>query len=167
MPKFLGFQIANADGVNVQGDDVDPTGFPSFYILNPTEALLAMAKFGKRDGLLLQPIFEGDIEEPEFAASPVPPALWPADDLAVINCDPHTVVEIAIKSAADNAPYNDPDRDIDNPDWEPEASDIAFWDRVKSNADRIATWALSGLSITQRARLGSSQESASQEEAKA
>ncbi len=61
--KLLGYQIADADGVNIQGDDADPSGEPSFRILNAQEA---QAVVEAHEGFLLMPIYEGDIEEPEL-----------------------------------------------------------------------------------------------------
>jgi hypothetical protein len=146
---FLGFQIADANGKNIQGDDNDPSRLPSFHIMNEFEATEVMAKFGQQYSLTLQPIYEGDIEEPSFADMTDTQAIWPADSGAVLGCEPQAIVKIAIKSACDNAPYRE--RDVDNPNWEPEKDDVEFWDRVKANADRIADWALSGLSISRRA----------------
>ena len=149
MTVLLGYQIADQFGENIQGDDNDPSGLPSFRILSAAEAWSIMEKFGKTRSLLLQPIFQGDIEEPSFADMTDTQAIWPADDGAVLRCEPQALVKISIKSACDNAPYRE--RDVDNPNWEPEKGDIEFWDRVKANADRIADWALSGLSISRRA----------------
>lgn len=62
---LLGFQIADRNGVNIQGDEGDPSGQPSYHIMNAVEASAVLA--GNPDaGLLLMPIFEGDIEEPTF-----------------------------------------------------------------------------------------------------
>src|SRR3546814_6640066 len=66
-PALLGFQIADANGQNIQGDDNDPSGLPSFHILNEFEATEVMANFGQQHSLTLQPIYEGDIQEPSFA----------------------------------------------------------------------------------------------------
>lgn len=67
MRKFLGFQLCNSQGVNIQGDDEDPTGIASFEIMSPEVALEVMSKgWGKTGKYLLMPIFEGDIEEPSI-----------------------------------------------------------------------------------------------------
>lgn len=68
--KLLGFQIANHEGENVQGDDgVDE--FPSFTILSVKTAVdyLNRLNANRQDHAkyLLMPIYEGDIEEPSFA----------------------------------------------------------------------------------------------------
>ena len=149
MPKLLGFQIADHMGENIQGDDNDPSGLPSFHILNSTEAWAIIAAHGKSRSLLLQPIFEGDIEEPVLAIDPEVAAVWPADTSCVIDCDPVAIATIMIKSGCADAPYAG--RDVDNPAWTPTSSEIAFWDKVSANADRIAKWALSGLGISRRA----------------
>lgn len=59
--KLLGYQIADAGGVNIQGDDADPSGEPSFRILSAAEA---QAVVERHEGFLLMPIYEGDIEDP-------------------------------------------------------------------------------------------------------
>lgn len=61
--KLLGFQIADRSGTNIQGDDHDPSGHPSFRILSAAEA---QAVLEENEGLLLMPIYEGDIEDPEL-----------------------------------------------------------------------------------------------------
>lgn len=149
MQKLLGFQIANWMGENIQGDDKDPTRLPSFHILSSSEAWDMMQQFGNDHQILLQPIFEGDIEEPTFTDISNNSVAWPADEPAVLNCDPKALASIAIKSGANDAPYDH--RDIDDPSWVPDKADVAFWDRVAENADRIGRWVLSGLSIERRA----------------
>src|SRR3546814_17575121 len=109
-----------------------------------------MANFGQQHSLTLQPIYEGDIQEPSFADITDTQAIWPADSGAILHCDPKALIRISIKSGCDDAPYRE--RDVDNPDWEPKREDVEFWDRVKANADRISEWALSGLAIPRRAR---------------
>jgi len=64
MRKLLGYQIADADGTNIQGDDGDPSGLPSFHIMTAQEAAPILEASPSR--LLLMPIFEGDIENPSF-----------------------------------------------------------------------------------------------------
>lgn len=61
--KLLGFQIADRTGTNIQGDDGDPSGHPSFRILSADEA---QAVLEEHEGFLLMPIYEGDVEEPEL-----------------------------------------------------------------------------------------------------
>lgn len=34
MKKFLGFQLCNSEGVNIQSNEDDPTGFASFEIMS-------------------------------------------------------------------------------------------------------------------------------------
>jgi hypothetical protein len=58
-----GYQIADADGANIQGDDNDPTGYFSFEILSKGVAQAAIDKHSGR-GLQLYAIYTGDIEEP-------------------------------------------------------------------------------------------------------
>lgn len=63
---LVGYQIANAQGENIQGDDGDPSGYASYEILSERAA---RAVLEKTDGnYLLCPIYEGDIEEPTFIA---------------------------------------------------------------------------------------------------
>lgn len=64
--KFLGFQLADRNGNNIQGDDADPTGLASFEIMTPTVAGRVVEVF---HGFLLMPIYEGDIEEPKIVAT--------------------------------------------------------------------------------------------------
>lgn len=161
MQKLLGFQIANWMGENIQGDDKDPTRLPSFHILNSAEAWDLMQQFGNDHQILLQPIFEGDIEEPTFTEASTSTIAWPADEPAVLNCDPMALATIAIKSGASDAPYDN--RDIDDPSWEPDSADVAFWDRVTENAGRIGRWVLSSLSIERRAAASPGAEIAPQE----
>lgn len=66
MAKLLGFQLANKSGENIQGDDDDPTSLASFEIMSPTVAVKVIADL---PGFLLQPIFEGDLEEPSIITS--------------------------------------------------------------------------------------------------
>src|SRR3546814_2540935 len=106
-PALLGFQIADANGQNIQGDDNDPSGLPSFHILNEFEATEVMANFGQQHSLTLQPIYEGDIQEPSFADITDTQAIWPADSGAILHCDPKALIRISIKSGCDDAPYRD------------------------------------------------------------
>lgn len=61
---LLGFQVADAAGRNIQGDDNCPIGLPSFAIVHPADAANLAASIGKN--YLLMPIFTGTIEEPEI-----------------------------------------------------------------------------------------------------
>src|SRR3546814_8218265 len=81
------------------------------------EATEVMANFGQQHSLTLQPIYEGDIQEPLFADITDTQAIWPADSGAILHCDPKALIRISIKSGCDDAPYRE--RDVDNPDWEP------------------------------------------------
>src|SRR3546814_21096076 len=73
-----------------------------------------MANFGQQHSLTLQPIYEGDIQEPSFADITDTQAIWPADSGAILHCDPKALIRISIKSGCDDAPYRE--RDVDNPD---------------------------------------------------
>src|SRR3546814_15173694 len=86
-----------------QGDDNDPSGLPSFHILNEFEATEVMANFGQQHSLTLQPIYEGDIQEPSFADITDTQAIWPADSGAILHCDPKALIRISIKSGFDDA----------------------------------------------------------------
>lgn len=63
MKQLLGFQLADARGANIQGDDDDPTGLASFEIM---DVALAHSVIATLPGYLLMPIFSGDIEEPRI-----------------------------------------------------------------------------------------------------
>ncbi len=65
--NFLGWQIANQVGENIQGDD--PSGYSSYRILNSEEAERFMRDNHDKK-FLLMPIYEGDIEEPEMPQRP-------------------------------------------------------------------------------------------------
>ncbi|RWB08808.1 hypothetical protein [Mesorhizobium sp.] len=69
-------------------------------------------------------------------------AAWPSGR-EVVNCDPVAVAGLAIMSGARDAPYAD--------DQNPSTAEIAFWDRVAEERERIASWAVQGLSIQGRA----------------
>lgn len=64
--KLLGFQIADHMGENIQGEEGDPSGHPSFYVMSAQEAA-GVVEENPNHNLLLMPIFEGDIEDPAFA----------------------------------------------------------------------------------------------------
>ena len=66
MRKLLGYQLADKDGVNIQGDDEDPTGLNSFDVMPHEVANLVMQDLGDEADILLMPIFEGDVEEPRI-----------------------------------------------------------------------------------------------------
>lgn len=63
---IVGFQIATRAGENIQGDDHDPSGHPSYAILDAATASAIIAAHGERHDLALQVIFAGEIEEPDF-----------------------------------------------------------------------------------------------------
>lgn len=63
--KLLGYQIADQFGENIQGEENDPSGFPSFHVMSAEEANAVLEKHDQN--LLLMPIYEGDIEEPTFS----------------------------------------------------------------------------------------------------
>ena len=63
---IVGFQICTRDGENIQGDDDDPSGHPSYAILDAETATAVIAAHGERNDLALQVIFAGEIEEPDF-----------------------------------------------------------------------------------------------------
>lgn len=64
--RLLGYQMANSRGDNIQGDDNDPSGLPSFYVMNGREAAAVLSTVPGEEYLLM-PIYEGDIEGPMFA----------------------------------------------------------------------------------------------------
>ena len=66
--KLLGYQIADHMGENIQGDEGDPSGHPSFYVMSAEEAWKVLEEHPEGN-LLLMPIYEGDIEEPASAGS--------------------------------------------------------------------------------------------------
>lgn len=66
-PRLLGYQIADQFGENIQGDEGDPSGEPSYRVLSMEEANAIMEDPANRD-LLLMPIREGDIENPTLPA---------------------------------------------------------------------------------------------------
>jgi len=64
--KLVGYQLADKNGVNIQGDDEDPTGFTSFEVMSPEIAHQVMQDLGDETDFLLMPIFDGDVEEPRI-----------------------------------------------------------------------------------------------------
>lgn len=63
-PKLLGFQLADPNGSNIQGDEDDPRGLMSFQVMSPTYAARAIERLGDSPRYLLMPIYEGDVEDP-------------------------------------------------------------------------------------------------------
>lgn len=66
MAKLIGYQIADANGDNIQGDGACPIDFASFEVLSPECAHQVMTKLTEMNldhAYLLQPIAEGDVEE--------------------------------------------------------------------------------------------------------
>lgn len=61
MAKLIGYQLADLQGRNIQGDGIDPTNMPSFAVMTPAVATKVMEDLGSRK-FLLMPIYEGDIE---------------------------------------------------------------------------------------------------------
>ena len=69
MAKLIGYQLANANGENIQGDGICPVDFASFEVLTPVAANTVMVKLAEMEldsKFLLQPIFEDDVEEYEL-----------------------------------------------------------------------------------------------------
>lgn len=69
MKKLIGYQLADANGKNIQGDGTCPVDFASFEILSFAAANAVMIKLAEMDlegHYLLQPIVEGDVEEYEL-----------------------------------------------------------------------------------------------------
>lgn len=63
MTNFIGFQVANKEGLNVQGEEMDVSGLTSWQVMSP-ETAIEFSKSNK--DFLLQPIYEGMIEEYEL-----------------------------------------------------------------------------------------------------
>lgn len=61
----IGYQIADADGENMQGDDSDPSGYASFEIMTRALGEKVLALYPDT-GMQLFAIYPGDIEEPVF-----------------------------------------------------------------------------------------------------
>lgn len=69
MAKLIGYQLADENGDNIQGDGTCPVDFASFEVLTLAAAGAVMAKLAQMDlegTYLLQPIREGDIENHEM-----------------------------------------------------------------------------------------------------
>ena len=78
MAKLIGYQLADENGNNIQGDGTCPVDFASFEVLTLAAAGAVMAKLAEMDlegKYLLQPILEDDIEDfsmiEDFADEPV------------------------------------------------------------------------------------------------
>jgi hypothetical protein len=61
----IGYQLADAEGANMQGDDNDPSGYASYDILTRERAETVIALYPD-SGMQLYAIYAGDIEEPHF-----------------------------------------------------------------------------------------------------
>lgn len=70
-------------------------------------------------------------------------AFWPAEDY-VAGCSAKSIAASMIREGSLNADYPGDGE-------ERSAEDDAFWERVRQNADRIASWAVQGLAITDKA----------------
>ena len=81
-------------------------------------------------------------------AADTPEAYWPTAG-ELVGCSANTVAAIMIREGALNADFPG-----DGEDRKPE--DEAFWERVRLEADRIASWAIEGLAITGNAEEASS-----------
>lgn len=66
MRRFIGYQLADARGVNIQGDEGDPSGLPSFHVMDALEAQQVVAEHSDL-GLHLMPIYQGDVQNPSFS----------------------------------------------------------------------------------------------------
>lgn len=94
--KFVGFQLANAAGANIQGDEGDPASLASFEVMSPDEAVRIIAALPP-GAFLLMPIFEGQIEEPRVL--PDEPAPDPADYLTALRAQARAI-DAALLDAA-------------------------------------------------------------------
>lgn len=65
MAKLIGYQVANHLGDNIQGDDECPVAFASYEVMTPECANAVIERIGNEcaQRFLLQPIYEGDVEE--------------------------------------------------------------------------------------------------------
>lgn len=69
MARLIGYQLADENGANIQGDGTCPVDFASYEVLTLAAAGAVMAKLaemGLEGKYLLQPIHEGDVEEHEM-----------------------------------------------------------------------------------------------------
>ncbi|MCV9964090.1 hypothetical protein OIU34_19600 [Pararhizobium sp. BT-229] len=62
--KLLGWQIVDADGLNIHGEENDPFGLASFEILSGDAVEQARAWVAENPGYKVVEAFAGDIEEP-------------------------------------------------------------------------------------------------------
>lgn len=69
MPEIIGYQFATLDGVNVAGEENDPTGGNSWELIRIRDKDY-WQEIADQDGWILQPIYEGTVEEPEWLNSP-------------------------------------------------------------------------------------------------
>lgn len=69
----IGWQIINEEGFNIHGDEDDPFELNSFAILTGKAAESAELWVAENDGYEMAPVFEGDIEEPEFISHMIIP----------------------------------------------------------------------------------------------
>ena len=60
---IIGYQIANSEGENIQGDDGDPSGFASYEVLS-LDIAAAVIRSNVEARLTLQPVHDHDIENP-------------------------------------------------------------------------------------------------------
>jgi len=70
MAKLIGFQLTNKNGTNITGDDDDPMEMASFEVISPQRLFEVLEAMPENHGLLLMPIYEGDIEEPTVIGAP-------------------------------------------------------------------------------------------------
>lgn len=69
MARLIGYQLADANGENIQGDGTCPVDFASYEVLTLAAAGAVMAKLAEMElegKYLLQPIHEGDVEGHEM-----------------------------------------------------------------------------------------------------
>lgn len=64
-PNLIGYQIADENGINISGDDNDPSGLPSYAVMTSDVAQAVIRRAYPRR-LRLYPIFEDDIEDFEI-----------------------------------------------------------------------------------------------------
>ncbi|MCZ7862416.1 hypothetical protein O9X98_13665 [Agrobacterium salinitolerans] len=62
--KLLGWQIVDAEGLNIHGEENDPFGLASFEILSDDAAEQARQWVAENPGFKVVEAFAGDIEEP-------------------------------------------------------------------------------------------------------
>jgi hypothetical protein len=70
MPKpVIGHQIIGPDGRNIHGEENDPFDLCSFEILTGEAVEQAKNWVAANSGFKVVPVFEGDVEEPEFVST--------------------------------------------------------------------------------------------------